>query len=237
MNVIWHDLECGGYTADLPLWRSLAQREGDPVLEIGAGTGRVALDLARRGHRVTALDNDPELLEELRGRASGLELEAVLANAQSFSLDERFALCLVPMQTIQLLGGTDGRAAFLARARTHMAAGGLLAVAIATTLEQYEPGDEFPEPLPDMCERGGVLYASRPTAIRAQNGRLVLERRREVVTADGRRAEERHEIGLDRMTAAALEREVRAAGLQPAGRTTIPATSDYAGSEVVMARA
>ena len=58
VNAIWHDLECGAYAEDLPLWRSLASTYGDPVLDVGAGTGRVALDLARRGHRVTALDRE-----------------------------------------------------------------------------------------------------------------------------------------------------------------------------------
>ena len=70
MNAIWHDLECGGYGEDLALWRALAASAGDPVLEVGAGTGRVALTLARAGHRVTALDNDPELVSELTRRVA-----------------------------------------------------------------------------------------------------------------------------------------------------------------------
>jgi hypothetical protein len=51
-EVVWHDLECGAYRADLPLWRELAARArfGSPILDVGAGTGRVALDLARAGH-------------------------------------------------------------------------------------------------------------------------------------------------------------------------------------------
>ena len=50
--VIWHDVECGGYRADLPYWVALARAHGGPVLDIGAGTGRVALALARDGHAV-----------------------------------------------------------------------------------------------------------------------------------------------------------------------------------------
>jgi SAM-dependent methyltransferase len=70
-DVLWHDIECGGYDLDLPLWRELAGREGSPVLDVGAGTGRVALDLARRGHEVVAPRPQRGALEALRERAGG----------------------------------------------------------------------------------------------------------------------------------------------------------------------
>ena len=106
---IWHDLECGSYAADLPLWRALADRTGGPVLDVGAGTGRVALDLARRGHEVIALDCDEGLLEALGPRAEGLPVRTLAADARDFALDAPVRLCIVPMQTIQLLGGRRGR--------------------------------------------------------------------------------------------------------------------------------
>ena len=64
-SVTWHDVEHGSYDADLPLWRQLADATGGPVLDLGAGTGRVSVDLAAQGHDVVALDSDPELLAEL----------------------------------------------------------------------------------------------------------------------------------------------------------------------------
>ena len=70
-TVIWHDLECGGYAADLPFWRALARRHGGPVLDVGAGTGRVALVLARDGLAVIALEHDRVLADELARRAAG----------------------------------------------------------------------------------------------------------------------------------------------------------------------
>jgi SAM-dependent methyltransferase len=185
MSVIWHDIECGRYAEDLELWRSLAERHGDPVLDIGAGTGRTALDLAKRGHRVTALDQDPELVAELRRRAHGLELDVVLADARSFALGRRFALCMMPMQTIQLLGGRDGRAAFLRCALAHLEPGGVLAVALSSELEPYEVLDGGPAPMPDVLEREGVLYASQPVAVREDADGYVLARRRETVDARG----------------------------------------------------
>jgi SAM-dependent methyltransferase len=237
VTAIWHDLECGSYAADLPLWHQLAAEQGDPVLEIGAGTGRVAIDLARKGHRVTAVDHDARLLAELSRRAVGLKLATVPADAREFELEERFALCLVPMQTVQLLGGLRGRRAFLEHARRHLNEGGLLAVAIATRLKAYEVQDGGPALVPDMCERDGIVYASHPTAIRADGDGFLLERRRETVTPDGRRSVEANAVKLDRVLPSEFEREAAVVGLEPAGRATIPATADYSGSEVVILRA
>jgi SAM-dependent methyltransferase len=234
MSVIWHDIECGRYAEDLELWRSLAERHGDPVLDIGAGTGRTALDLAKRGHRVTALDQDPELVAELRRRAHGLELDVVLADARSFALGRRFALCMMPMQTIQLLGGRDGRAAFLRCALAHLEPGGVLAVALSSELEPYEVLDGGPAPMPDVLEREGVLYASQPVAVREDGDGYVLARRRETVDARGKRSVQPNEIRLDRLTAGELEGEALGAGFSSASRAQISATADYVGSEVVI---
>ncbi len=83
---IWHDVECGAYGADLSLWEELAERAGGPVLDLGCGTGRVALHLARRGHAVTGLDREPDLVEELNRRAEGLPARALTGDAREFSL-------------------------------------------------------------------------------------------------------------------------------------------------------
>lgn len=234
MEVIWHDLECGSYAADLPIWHELAARQGSPILELGAGTGRVALELARSGHRVTALDRDRRLLAELCRRAEDLGVETVLGDARTFALGRRFALCLVPMQTVQLLGGARGRAAMLACAARHLKPGGLLAIALSPDLHRWSAGDCAAAPLPDTCEREGTLYFSQPTAIDFDRGVYVLERRRETVSPHGRRTVENDRVRLDLLRANQLEREGAACGLTGAGRMAVPATRDYVGSEVVI---
>jgi SAM-dependent methyltransferase len=236
-EVIWHELECGSYSEDLPLWRKLAAAEGSPILDIGAGSGRVALDLARRGYEVTALDVNEALLAELRRRAAGLPVRAILADARAFSLEERFALCLVPMQTIQLLGGPAGRTALLERVRAHLFPGALLAAALSPDLPAYDVAEGVPEPVPDVCERDGVAYFSHPTAIYAKPEGYVLERRRETVAASGARTVDHDRILLEHLAAHELEHEAATFGFKPAGRVAVPATVDYAGSEVVMLRA
>jgi len=236
MSIIWHDLECGAYAADMALWRALADEHGDPVLDIGAGTGRIALDLARHGHRVVALDRDPALVEELGRRAGELAVTAVAADAREFELGERFPLIIVPMQTIQLLGGTEGRRRFLSRAGAHLQDRGLVAVTITEMPELYSVGDGLPVPLPDIREIDGVVYSSQPTAVREDPGGFVLERLRETIMPEGRREAEEDTIRLDRLTADQFEHEARAAGLSLARRAEIPPTQDHVGSAVVMLR-
>ena len=234
MSVIWHDLECGAYSADLPLWRRLAAEHGDPVLDVGAGTGRVAIDLARAGHRVIALDQDQALLSELERRAGGLPVSAVCGDARAFELSERFGLIVVPMQTIQLLQGRQGRERFLRCAARHLRPGGVLALAITERLEHFGPEDALPLPLPDIREFDGVVYSSQPTAVREDRGGFVLERLRERITPEGERSAEHDLIRLDRLSTPELEAEARAAGLVRRGTTVIPATDDHVGSVVVI---
>lgn len=233
-TVIWHDLECGGYSRDLDFWRGLAADSGGPILDVGAGTGRVALELARAGHELVALDHDAELLEELALRAVGLPLRVVSADARRFDLPERFALCVVPMQTIQLLGGRAGRRSFLLCARHHLHAGGVLAVAITSRLEPFEVRAGEPGPLPDMRELDGVVYCSQPTAVRLEPARCVLERRRESVGPQGTREVSQDVIALDLVSAAELIVEGQEVGLHELEVHHIPPTSEHIGSEVVL---
>ena len=232
-SVLWHDLECGGYREDLPLWRDLATGAHGAVLDVGAGTGRVTLDLARRGCTVVALDADADLIAELRRRAVGLPVEAVAADARDFSLPGRFALAICPMQTVQLLGGPAGRARFLARAHDHLAAGGVLAMSLADALDSFDEMHTEPPP-PDVVELAGTVYASRPVAVRDEGERVAIERIRETVDPAGQRTAEGDVVRLDRLDAPTLEAEGRTAGFAVLRRRAVPQTDEYVGSQVVV---
>jgi SAM-dependent methyltransferase len=234
-EVLWHDLECGGYEEDLPLWRELAAQAGGPVLDVGAGTGRVALDLAARGHAVVALDRSERLLRELgrRARRRRLDVGLLPADARDFRLPRRFAAILVPMQTLQLLGGAPGRARFFAAARAHLRPGGLLAAALADALEGFDAEHTEP-PLPDIRELDGTVYASRPVAVREAPHAVSIERIRETVDRAGRRTAEGNVIWLDRLDAAGAAAEAAALGLTPLPPRRVRATDEHVGSQVVM---
>lgn len=239
-SVVWHDLECGRYREDLPLWLELAAhtRAADgAVLDVGCGTGRVTLPLARAGHRVVALDRDAELVHELARRAAGLPVEAVCADARDFTLpDRRFALIIVPMQTIQLLGGAEAHGAFFRRAHAHLVPGGVVAVAIADAedFEEFEWQEGDMGPLPDIAEIAGRAYFSQPTAVRRLGDAFVLERHREIVDADGTRSGSDDRIALDITTVADLERAAAPANLRRQALRRVQPTDEHIGSEVVI---
>lgn len=233
--VVWHDLECGAYDADLPLWRELAG-EG-PVLDVGAGTGRVSLDLARRGIEVVALDVDAELLDALRERAGGLPVRTVCADAAAFELEERFAAVLVPMQTIQLLPGAEARARFLARAAAHLRPSGLLACALADAREAISPDPDAEPALPDMREIDGTVWCSRPIAVTDEGDHAAILRIRETVTPAGEREEAPDVVRLAHLRPSVLEREAQAAGLRVQARRRVEGSEEYVGSDVVVATA
>jgi SAM-dependent methyltransferase len=235
--VIWHDVECGSYTADLPVWRELAERAGGPVLELGAGTGRVALDLAAQGHEVTALDSDPELLEELAARAARANVSVGTLHEDATTLGVRhgFGLVIAPMQFLQIVGGPARRADVLRGVAQALRPGGLFATALAALDDAVPPEDAEP-PLPDVGEREGWVYSSLPLDVRPEPGGVAVERLRQVVSPKGRLTEERHTQLLDSLTPARLEREASEAGLEPHERRVIPPTPDHVGSEVIVCR-
>jgi SAM-dependent methyltransferase len=234
-TVVWHDVECGRYDADLALWRELAAQAPAPqrVLDVGAGTGRVALPLAQDGFPVTALDLDAELLAALtaRARAAGVEVETVAADAAAFVLEARFDLILVPMQTVQLLPARDG---FFAAARRALVPGGRLALAIATDLEPYDGTP--PLPPPDLGQSGGATYISQPVAIRVHADHARIDRVRQRVSPTGERVTTEDTIRLAVVTAGALAEEAAAHGLEAEELRHIPETPEHVASQVVLLR-
>ncbi len=236
-DAIWHDVECGRYDADFELWRELAAQAGGPILDVGAGTGRVSLDLARQGHEVVALDLDPALLAVLaqRARAEGLMIQTVAADARSFDLQRRdFAVVMAPMQTVQLLR-PEGRLGFLRSARAHVAPGGLVAIALADALECFDAERVLP-PLPDRLIVDSTLYSSQPVALRDHGRTVAIERIREILTADGRRSASDDVLHLDRVSIAEVETEGRAAGLMALPGRILGPTEEHVGTSVVMLR-
>ncbi len=112
---------------DLGLYRELAAAHstGDAageVLELGCGTGRVAIALAEAGARVTGIDVVEAMIERaaLKAAARGVDVTWALGDMRSFSLDRTFALLLMPYNVLNHLLTHDDLERALAAARAHM---------------------------------------------------------------------------------------------------------------------
>src|SRR6185369_17065942 len=223
--------ECGSYAADLSLWEELAEHCGGPVLELGCGTGRVALHLARRGHTLIGLDRDRELLDVLDERAQRLELTSLCADAREFELDQQVGLVLAPTHLLQLLPSRAERGGCLRSVARALRPGGLFA---ATIIEEMPEPDGAPPPLPDVREVDGWVYSSLAVEAAVGPGEIIVRRLRHAVSPEGELSEEPNEVRIATFPAAALEAEAEAAGLKPAGRREIGPTELHVGSIVVL---
>jgi SAM-dependent methyltransferase len=236
-EVVWHDVECGAYAADLATWTELARRTGGPVLELGCGTGRVSLRLAQAGVDVTGIDNSPALVAAMRERAAeaGVAIDGTAGDARQLALGRRFALVCAPMQFLHLMGAAAGRARLLGRVADHLQPGGAFAAAILADDAVPEAGGS--PPLPDVLERDGYVFSSLPLEVRDVGAAIEVRRLRQVVSPGGALDERTDVTRLDRLTASTLEREGRAVGLEPSERIDVPATPDHVGSTIVVMEA
>jgi SAM-dependent methyltransferase len=127
-----YDLDLEGDSADVDMYLAFAGAASGPILELMAGTGRVAVPLAAAGHRVVAVDRDPAMLERaaalwhsVRDRAQeGGSLELVEADVLDAAREERFDLVIVALNGLLLLDGRDAQRDLLARIAGQLAPDG-----------------------------------------------------------------------------------------------------------------
>ncbi len=124
-----YDLDAPAGDAAIDWFRGLAHLTGGPVLELGVGTGRVALPLAKDGHEVVGVDRSRAMLARARqrARAARTKLALVESDMRTFALERTFPLIVIPFNTFLVLTPEE-RWACLARCREHLAPVGRLAI-------------------------------------------------------------------------------------------------------------
>lgn len=234
-EVIWHDVECGDYTADLPLWEELVAKTSSGIIELGCGTGRVTRHIGKDTERlVMGIERDPDLVASLWERSQWRAGDAEIEDVRSFDLTvSRFDLALAPMQLIQLLDGPDDRICCLSRVAEHLTPGGLAAFAIVEQMPPA-PSEGAAPPLPDIRQIEGWIYSSLPLESVVDGNRIIVRRLRQTVDPEGEMSDELNEVELCMLSAETLEQEAGEVGLRPVGRRQIPATEAHVGSTVVV---
>lgn len=136
---------------DLPFWSRLALQAGGPVLELGCGTGRVLLHLARQDCTMVGVDLDLSMLEVLRSQVAESSqplddrVRLVQADFTCLALAQRFPLILLPCNTYSTLDAGQRRGTLQA-VRRHLAPGGMFVLSIPNpVLLRRLPRRSFPE--------------------------------------------------------------------------------------------
>lgn len=132
----WYDAEHDAFEDDLQFYRDLAAGAGPTILEVGCGSGRVTLALARMGRAITGIDSSGAMLARCHARLaaepSGVagRVRLVHADIRALGVEEpsSFALAIVPLNTFSHFATPSDRLAALAAIRERVVPGGLLAL-------------------------------------------------------------------------------------------------------------
>ena len=142
-----YDLAYGDFLDDVAFYENLARAVEGPVLELGVGSGRVAIPLAQAGLEVVGIDVSPSMLDRARrhlarARLKKGSLALVEADMTGFDLGRRFGLAFVAADTFQHLLTTEAQTACLACVSRHLAPGGLFALSVRSPAStSWEEGD------------------------------------------------------------------------------------------------
>lgn len=106
---------------------ALAGDAPQAILDMGSGTGRLAVALAQRGHRVTGADPSAGMMQVARGRPGSERVAWIDSDAKGLALDMRFDLIVMTGNVFQVFLEDDDIRAVLRNLRRHLAPGGRLA--------------------------------------------------------------------------------------------------------------
>jgi SAM-dependent methyltransferase len=142
-----YDHEYGAWEPDGPFYERLAGRYGGPVLELGCGTGRIALALAGQGFAVVGVDVAPAMLARARAKSSGLSVEWVEADCRTLNLGRRFRTAIMAANGFQHLVSADDQTAAMGAVFRHLEPAGVFAFTVRNPMANEDARDvaeEYP---------------------------------------------------------------------------------------------
>lgn len=129
----FYDLEYGHKDDDIDFYLDVADEYGSPILEIGVGTGRIAVELAQAGHTVWGIDNSANMLKKATAKreqlSASLSKRLVLkqADMRSFRLRKSFRCVIMPFRAFLHNLNLQDQLATLRGIHRHLQPGGFLA--------------------------------------------------------------------------------------------------------------
>jgi SAM-dependent methyltransferase len=117
-------------TQDVAFYSNAGRKYGDPILELGCGTGRITLAIAEAGYRIVGLDISEKMLERAVEKRAALRREArervhlVQGDMTHFDLGEKFRTIVIPFRPFQHLLETEQQIGCLNSVRKHLGSNG-----------------------------------------------------------------------------------------------------------------
>ncbi|HMF03885.1 MAG TPA: class I SAM-dependent methyltransferase [Acidimicrobiia bacterium] len=112
------------------------------ALELGIGTGRIALPLSRRGVRVHGIELSPTMVEQLRAKPGAADIGVTIGDFATADVDGTFSLAYLVRNTIMNLTTQDGQVACFQNVAEHLDPGGCFVIeCIVPALRQLPPGE------------------------------------------------------------------------------------------------
>jgi ubiquinone/menaquinone biosynthesis C-methylase UbiE len=144
-----YDNMYSGMSRDLPFWEAQAQACAGPILELGCGTGRVAIPLAKLGYAVTGIDLADAMLSEARRKAAEqqVDVEWVKADMRDFNLGRTFRLVIIPANALCHLLTLSDFEACLDSVKRHLSPDGRFVIDVFVPKMELlldKPGERFP---------------------------------------------------------------------------------------------
>ena len=121
----------------------LADLAGDgAALELGIGTGRIAIPLSRRGVRVHGIDLSPQMVAQLRAKPGAEGIGVTVGDFATATVDGRFSLAYLVFNTINNLTTQDGQVACFQNVAAHLEPGGCFVIEVGVPqLQRLPPGE------------------------------------------------------------------------------------------------
>lgn len=125
-----YDAENSDFEPDGPFMLSLAKQLGGTVLELGCGTGRVTIPLAKSGVEIVGLDIVPGMVELAKQKSVELPIEWIVADVRTFHLEQKFRLIFESGSVFHHMLTRQDQEAYLARVREHLEEDGRLVLTL-----------------------------------------------------------------------------------------------------------
>ncbi|MCP4129895.1 MAG: class I SAM-dependent methyltransferase [bacterium] len=138
---VHYDAHYKDYVKDIKFYLRQISFYGEPVLELGCGTGRITIPIAEAGYDITGLELLSPMVDHAKKKAAdkGLSIEFIRADCRDFNLERKFNCVIFPFNALQHLSDDESLEAALANVKKHLAPEGLFVIDV------MNPDPDLPE--------------------------------------------------------------------------------------------